>query len=770
MSYDIDEIIILEDALSDDFKSHEKKVKEKSNFNKKQYLILSAIFIFILAMLSIIVVMLQDNEGQKDEPSYEQLPLIKKTYKPKHAVFKKSKVEKLIEKANLLYLQGAKEESISIFKEIASYNESLSNYNLGVLRLKDKQYKHALSYFQKAINSQEEICISSINAAVSALYLKNTKLFKYYISLARAYLPKEKEKPLYHHYSSLINYYSSFYKEALTTLKHPNSNHYMYIDQYLKSKLHFILGDTKRALNSLERLPYDSKNYLSLGLLSARVGSYDVAKNYLLQAKGTIKENQQTSLALSLVNIKLGNMQGSANSLKSLKNKLQNNEDIRKIYQLKTILKESLFNNDWAQKEFKRTGLFSVENKFAMLFYFTPFKIFNANKSVDYIRKGGIANNLKNTNSGYYKLAQNLSHSNLKILDGILSAMDYDLTKAKNIFEKLIKTNSKDAVLHYNLALVLAQLGEYKQAYKIFMKSYHLNKNFYIAGVYALMCGKLSFQNQYLEKLKEEIAKDLSQESEHKKIEFANALLSLYQGDELAARNFLDMPEKDSLSLIMKSIISSQVGYKNLYLNFSKKLYELFPNDIVSNILHIDSKYKNSNIKKYAQSIQMNLLGKNLNLKPLFYGYEFITKIYTKYMMISGLLHHVKQKLLEQLRTETKNIVGILKSTAYISLYTKNFKKSFNYYNELIDTYKINDSKTLFYAAMSAIGANESANAIALLEISKLKNRSNYESRFALALLYLEIGNLEGASIQLSKIIKPKFISEYFDFIITTDK
>jgi hypothetical protein len=72
--------------------------------------------------------------------------------------------------------------------------------------------------------------------------------------------------------------------------------------------------------------------------------------------------------------------------------------------------------------------------------------------------------------------------------------------------------------------------------------------------------------------------------------------------------------------------------------------------------------------------------------------------------------------------------------------------------------------------AVASTASKHHENAIALLELSKMKNGKFYESRYALALLYMEIENNDGAVIQLSRIEKDGFISKYFDFSIDTDK
>jgi len=51
-----------------------------------------------------------------------------------------------------------------------------------------------------------------------------------------------------------------------------------------------------------------------------------------------------------------------------------------------------------------------------------------------------------------------------------------------------------------------------------------------------------------------------------------------------------------------------------------------------------------------------------------------------------------------------------------------------------------------------------------------MKDGSFYESRYALALLYMEINNNDGAVIQLARIQEDGFQSQYFEFMIDTNK
>ena len=119
--------------------------------------------------------------------------------------------------------------------------------------------------------------------------------------------------------------------------------------------------------------------------------------------------------------------------------------------------------------------------------------------------------------------------------------------------------------------------------------------------------------------------------------------------------------------------------------------------------------------------------------------------------------------LIKKAQKENKDIIPILKRLAFASFYTKHFEESYVIYNDLIDNKNINDPRTLYYAGVSAIAANHHNNAIALMELAKLKNPLYYEPRYALGLLWQEANNLNAASIQYKKIPNG-FKSKFFDF------
>ena len=103
---------------------------------------------------------------------------------------------------------------------------------------------------------------------------------------------------------------------------------------------------------------------------------------------------------------------------------------------------------------------------------------------------------------------------------------------------------------------------------------------------------------------------------------------------------------------------------------------------------------------------------------------------------------------------------------ALSSIYTQDFEEAYTIYNELIDQYKLRDAHTLFLAAIAATGAKHPANAIALLELARRKNPKHSESRYALALLYLQTQNNKGAVITLKHMQEMDFQSQFFNFRI----
>lgn len=155
-----------------------------------------------------------------------------------------------------------------------------------------------------------------------------------------------------------------------------------------------------------------------------------------------------------------------------------------------------------------------------------------------------------------------------------------------------------------------------------------------------------------------------------------------------------------------------------------------------------------------------------LDYDAFYYGPKIVKEQYIKLLQIGGLLHQKRDSVKAKMEEELEDIPSIMQTVAFMEIYTNHFEEAFTLYNKLIDDYKKKDTHTIFLASVAAIGAGHSENAIALLELSKLTDPTNPESRYALGLLYQEIGNFEAASVQYRSIGNSGFSSRYFSFNI----
>ena len=143
---------------------------------------------------------LLSHSGGEETAKEEQLISSKNPEEPK---IEPSELENMIERANYMYANGNQAEALKLFEKIALYSESISQYNLGVVRLKEKEYSSALENFKRSISMSENRCVSALNAAVCCLHLKQKENFEYYIDLAHAFLNTESNSPMYSYYYSL---------------------------------------------------------------------------------------------------------------------------------------------------------------------------------------------------------------------------------------------------------------------------------------------------------------------------------------------------------------------------------------------------------------------------------------------------------------------------------------------------------------------------------------------------------------------------------------
>ncbi|EGZ8229507.1 hypothetical protein JJK12_001253, partial [Campylobacter jejuni] len=161
---------------------------------------------------------------------------------------------------------------------------------------------------------------------------------------------------------------------------------------------------------------------------------------------------------------------------------------------------------------------------------------------------------------------------------------------------------------------------------------------------------------------------------------------------------------------------------------------------------------------------------KNLKLdyRSVFGGPNIAREFYVNLMHIAGLLNLERQKFKELINVSGAKDEGILQTLAYLDIFAQQYEEAYALYNSLIDDYGAKDTKTLFLAAVAAVGANNPNSAIALLQLSKLTDKNNKESKAALGMLYQEVKNYE-AAISQYKTLPNNFKSEFFTFDINNN-
>ncbi|MEW83737.1 hypothetical protein EDZ88_04320 [Campylobacter coli] len=735
-------------------------------YKDRKFMSLVGLSLGIICILVFTLFYLTFNEGKVKPDIIASKPIEQPVVKPDESYNYNdmARVDGMIQKANALYLKGEVEQALKVYEQIAVYNESLSNYNLGVSQMNEGKFDEAFDSFKKAIANRENQSVAAINAAVCALKLNDKEKFKYYIDLAQVYLPKEGKSKLYDYYLALINYYKGYYPEALQMLQRVNSEPYTDVAKYLSAKIYAKMDFDAKSVQQLNTQGSFEPS-LSLGLLYARMGEYDKAKIALNTAMKIERDFNQSLSALTLVDIKTGDFQ---DMLLRLQDTYRNDEDKYKIldrYKIKVRLNKELFNIAIAQRNFSNDILKKQKDQFDLLFYFAPYQVFDSKQASLYIKKANITNFVDDSSDGqsYLARSQALSSTNVKISNIINDALNQKLRLANKEFQALLEDYPEHSILQYNLALTYAQMQNYELAYKHFSSSYHLNPKNYLAGAFAMFCGKLSDNDTT--KLYHEILDNIAADSNFK-ANMQKNMLFLANGDYISMLPYLDENgQKTPLNLIFETIIAKNNNLNNQVDVRIAKLRSELPQDIVANILYFNSLNSNLNIKEYAQNAQIHFKNLQVDYRSVFGGSNIARELYVNLMHIAGLLNLERQKFKTLINTSKVKDEGMIQTLAYLDIFAQQYEESYALYNTLIDEYGAKDSRTLFLASVAAVGANNPNSAIALLQLSKLTDKNNKESKVALGLLYQEVGNYEAAMTQY-RTLPNDFKSEFFTFDI----
>ena len=768
-----EDIIIIEDSdaasYDDGTEGTDANYLQDEEAKRKKIILFGGIALIVVLIIAITIILLAF-KSSKEHAAVNINFIDKKLQASKQKQpIAPSKLENMIAKANYLYANGSKEKALTLYEQIASYSEAISDYNLGVAELKEAQYKRALQTFQKAITNNEKRCVSAINAAVCCLHLKDQENFKYYIDLAYAYLPYEIQSPLYSYYYTLISYYNKNYLAALNSLKNSTSHEYPTVQNYLSAKINALYDNNYDAIDAMEKISNGKSEDFPLGLLYARVGDFALAATHLEAAISKEEQPLRAPLALGLIDLKAGHIAKAATEIKAVTQKYP--QKVYKQYPIKVKLKDSLFDPQKAQQEYRDNILHSKNIVYQKIFYFSPYKVFNANQTISYIRKGNANIYIDNVKSAKAYLAKSSASSsvNVGIVKAIKKALSFQIRDANEALQKLVKIQPKHSILQYDLALTYAQMGNMQKAHEHFLRSYYLNAKNYLSGIYAIMTAELINKKSY--KLQSIIKDSLSLEANSEEIDLYKTLLFVAQGDYISAIEWLDKDYKQRpLYLALDVLISTKLSKMDKAKESATKLLNMQPHDILPNIIYMDTYFAKLKTSQYAKEVLKYLKKQTFTYDDLYFGPYITRYLYIQENLISGRLYFLRKRLKQVLETTDKDTRDIESALALVSLYSKRFEESYTLYNHLIDEMKVRDAHTLYLGAVASTAAQHHENAIALLELAKMKNGSFYESRYALALLYMEINNNDGAVIQLSHIQKDGFQSQYFEFSIDTDK
>jgi len=758
------------DSSQDEIEEDKEESKEDKEKKKRRlYFILLGITTLFLVIFLVLLYIAYEKKVEKSEKKTSEKTLINRLKNNDYAKEKrKSQIETMIKKANILYDQGNKKEALRLFEQIAKFSESISFYNLGVAQMRQKLYKEAIKSFKKAIQNNENQCISALNAAVCSLHLKDKKLFTYYIQMAEAYLPDTYNSSLYSYLFSLINYYKGNYYDILSSIKHPTTKVYAYEQNHIAAASYLILSHPLKAIEHIEKV-VGPDDYLILGQMYARIGDYTLATKYLKKAVLNSNYPLKSKKSLALVYLK-NHMTSKASKLIKELDTVYKEKAIH-IYPIQTKLSSAVTDIDAAQQKISLNELIKAPTSYKLIFEFAPFKVFNASQTLNYIQKGNAAIYVDEEEeaSKYLSRSSSLSRANIMISKAIKYAIKSRLLKAKDIFKKALEHYPNHSILHYNLALTYAKLGNYKKAHEHFLRSYHLDSSNFLSGIFSLFCE--SFIHKHIPQVERFLQEDLRKFLDPTTLQlFYQSLFYYYKGNISAASKWLDSKhENRPIFLILDILIASNLGEHTKAKLKTTILYNSMPKNIITNLLSLIMMSKETDIKTFASKAINYLKHHTIDLDSVYYGSTFIRENFIILRFITGTLYPFVKQLEEQLQKETDESSGIIEALAQSNIYLKRFEEAYVLFNQLVDQYKHQDSRTLFLAGISAVGSRHSANAVALFELAKLEDPHNYESRYALGLLYLEQGNAKAAAIQFGKIPDGIFKSKFFDFDIVKE-
>lgn len=761
MAQDNENTIVIEEPEGS---AHLEELPEDSAYKKKRLIVLitAAVLAFIALMVSVYFAFVKKEAVEEYKAVDENIStLIQRPPKAK-PMLSVGEIERMIEKAKTLYKSGDKAEALRLYEQISLYNESASAYNLGVAKMEDGNCEEAIGYLNSSIKSGENELPALVNSAVCSLKMGKERAFKKYIALAKNSLHKYANNPLYSYYYTLIRYYENDYYQALASINSPTSKYYDKEQSAIAARIYLGYDDSEHALSSLQKLK--DKDNFAIGLLYARLGNYQDALASLLAVRDTQVVYYPTNMALQLISMKVGAIKNANNFLEEALKESEVNAS--KVYPIEVFLKEDVFESDKSQQSIADNFLGEPRHFLGLIFYFANYKIFSPNKTVANITKGslGLMVNQESVGSDYLQTAAKQSTVNAAMIKGLEYVFEGHVVLANKVFKELEKTFPNNSVLLFNLALSYAQLGEYQNAAKFFLKAYHYDSKNIESGVYSLLLN--TYYGRVTELMQAPVQEAIARLNQEQKDPYIVALYGFAVDNYHTSAEWLrGGVGHGSLDLITAIIVALKQNKMQSANKFAAELRIQNPDDIVANAVYMFvSNYKKP-VKSFALQTQEYLTRNPINYNKIFYGPDIGGESFIALARISGMLSFADQKVSQRLGLEIYDRVQLLKIYSLVKLYEKLFEESYKGYSELILKQKSTSARSLFHAGVASIAANRYPDAISFFEINKIADQKNPEIFYALGLLYQEATSLSNAANQY-KNLPPFFESSFFDFDI----
>ncbi|RDU65336.1 hypothetical protein CQA53_06600 [Helicobacter didelphidarum] len=681
-------------------------------------------------------------------------------------------LEALIQKADMLYKTGNKQEALNLFNQIATYSKAIANYNLGVINAKSKDYEKSMEYYDKAIAAGEDITLSALNAAVSAFRLGDMEKYRYYINIANTYAHQISNLPPYAYSYALNQYYQGQYFEALSPLNHDQNVNFDKDSKRLAAKIYTLFNDNVQAYNNLKAVA-QKQDELALGQLLARQGSLNAARGHVFNYLMQYPEDWHAKMTMQIISLKLGDFIESAKIIDEFA-VVHKDQNLANPYPIKARVSPTMFDVQLAQDEFWNRS-FEHSNLLTskILFYYAPYRVFNVIEALEIISTGVLDSKINQGNLEESRAilvrGATISNINTSIAQALKRINQNDLRGGLELIKQHVEENPNHAVLHYNLGLIYAQIGDFGNAYKHFLRSYHLDMTDLQAGIFAMIAGNLIYKDTMT--LSSNVAQSISESKmSDSELQFFRRLKEWANDPKKTGIYTPSTDDNRAISLAFQSISAMHMrDMQNIVAGF-QRLKNNQPHDIVSNLLLDLAKNYGSNVKNSALNLQYLFREDNMNLDNVFYGPSFARELYIYVGFITGNLSRQKDLLNSKLSTQTKNPNGLLQALGLLNIYQQNFEEGYAIYDRLINGLKEDDSVTRLMGAVAAIGAEHKNAASLLLQLSKMDSSANHESRYALGLLYQEAENYNAAAQHYNSIANHGFKSEFLDFTIDDSK